>query len=287
MLSETLHFGRASSRANISTSALSRNIRRLEKELNATLFDRDNRSVALTADGHVFARYARDTVQRWDQIRYELTDPAEQLQGEISLYCSVTASHSILVELLSRFRPAYPEVEIRLQTGDPQHAIEHVVALEEDLAIAARPDTLPAGVAFRASQTSPLVFIAPQQSPDHDLATLSPDDTEAWAQIPMILAASGLARTRVDTWFRDRHIQPKIYAQVAGNEAIVSMVSLGLGVGVVPQIVLENSPFADRVLILDVTPELEPYEIGLVTMNRHLNNPLVNAFWSVSAGLAR
>jgi len=120
VLSETLHFGRASVRANISASALSRHIRQLEDELNVALFDRDNRTVELTAAGQRFQRYARDAVQQWDQIRFELTDPTDELQGEISLYCSVTASHSILFDLLNRFRPAHPGVEMRLQTGDPE-----------------------------------------------------------------------------------------------------------------------------------------------------------------------
>jgi len=68
---------------------------------------------------------------------------------------------------------------------------------------------------------------------------------------------------------------------VAGNEAIVSMVSLGLGVGVVPKIVLDNSPHAQRVRVLDVDPVLEPYDLGLFTLKRHLRNPLVAAFWSL------
>jgi len=281
VLSETLHFGQASQRVNISTSALSRNIRQLETEVNATLFDRDNRSVNLTADGHKFLTYARNAVQQWDQIRFELTDPADQLHGEISLYCSVTASHSILVDLLNHFRPTHPGVEIRLQTGDPQHAIARVVGLEEDIAIAARPATLPAGMIFNPIQETPLVFIAPMESGDLNLAQVPPLSAQGWGQVPMILAASGIARTRVDAWFRDLAVTPKIYAQVAGNEAIVSMVSLGLGVGVVPKIVLDNSPFATRVRIVDVAPALEPYDLGLVTLKRHLNNPLVKAFWSV------
>ena len=283
VLCETLNFGRASRRANISTSALSRNIRQLETELNATLFDRDNRTVELTADGHTFLRYARDAMQQWEQIRFDLTDPSEQLRGEVSLYCSVTASHSILVDLLNRFRPAHPGVEIRLQTGDPQHAIDRVVALEEDLAIAARPATLPPGVLFEPIQTSPLLFIAPVNTTDLGITQLPPTDANSWEEIPMILASSGLARSRVDAWFRALGVTPKIYAQVAGNEAIVSMVSLGLGVGVVPQIVLDNSPFAARVRVLDVSPALEPYDLGLVTMKRHLKNPLVRAFWSLVA----
>lgn len=287
VLSETLHFGRASARANISTSALSRNIRQLETELNTVLFDRDNRTVTLTPEGHTFLRYARDAVQQWEQIRYDLTDPTEQLSGEISLYCSVTASHSILVDLLNRFRPAHPGVEIMLQTGDPEHAIERILALEEELAIAARPENLQPGVAYKPIAESPLVFVAPTESTKAPTAQspaakeFTPQKTEDWQDTPMILAAGGIARRRVDAWFRSLGVTPQVYAQVAGNEAIVSMVSLGLGVGVVPKIVLDNSPHASRVRVLDVQPALAPYDLGLFTLQRHLRNPLVNAFWSL------
>jgi LysR family positive regulator for ilvC len=96
----------------------------------------------------------------------------------------------------------------------------------------------------------------------------------------MILSESGIARRRVDSWFSELGIQPNIYAQVAGNEAIVSMVSLGFGVGVVPRIVLDNSPLARKVAVLDVRPELEAYEVGLFTQKKKLGSPLINAFWS-------
>jgi len=50
---------------------------------------------------------------------------------------------------------------------------------------------------------------------------------------------------------------------------------------VVPKIVLDNSPHAQRVRVLDVDPVLEPYDLGLFTLKRHLRNPLVAAFWSL------
>ncbi|MDY6891656.1 MAG: HTH-type transcriptional activator IlvY [Pseudomonadota bacterium] len=275
-LAKTLHFGRSSEACHVSPSTLSRAIKQLEHSLGVTLFLRDNRSVQLTPEGVRFAQYAREALQQWEQLRSSLLESADELQGEISVYCSVTASYSFLYPLLRRFRQRYPRVEIKLHTGDPEHAIARVQSGQEEISIAARPARLRAGVAFRPIDRTPLLFIAPASEPSDRL------DTEAqWSRQPMILPESGISRERVDQWFSARHIQPRIYAQVAGNEAIVSMVSLGCGIGVVPQIVLENSPLADRVRVLPVLPALEPYEIGLFALERKLRSPLIRAFWSL------
>ena len=99
----------------------------------------------------------------------------------------------------------------------------------------------------------------------------------------MILPERGTARTRVDDWFRARETQPQVYAQVAGNEAIVSMVSLGFGVGVVPRIVLENSPLADKVRAIPMNPALGGYSVGLIAHKRKLASPLISAVLDMSS----
>lgn len=98
----------------------------------------------------------------------------------------------------------------------------------------------------------------------------------------MIVSETGLARERIDGWFREQGIKPDIYAQVTGNEAIVSMVSLGFGVGVVPELVVENSPKQAKVQRLRVSRELEPFSIGICALKRKLSSPLVQAFWDLS-----
>ena len=279
-LAEALHFGRASAAGHVSPSALSRSIQQLEAEVGAALVDRNNRSVALTAQGETFLGWAREVLTGWDVIRHTVQKQSGELQGEVSLYCSVTASYSFLFELLGRLRRDHPRIEIKLHTGDPEHAIARVMAGSEDIAIGARPDSLPPGLAFKPITRSRLVFIAPVKAGQlHALARRRPA-AQQWATTPMILPESGLARQRVDRWFRDLGAQPRIYAQVAGNEAIVSMVSLGFGVGVVPQIVLDASPLADRVAILQVRPALAPYEVGLFTLEKKLRSPLIGAFWA-------
>ncbi len=276
---EILHFGRASEASHISPSALSRGIRQLEVEVGVRLFERDNRTVLLTHEGALFLEYARDALTQWDVIRHSLMEEAGELHGQVSMYCSVTASYSFLFDLLSEFRRDHPRIEIKLHTGDPEHAISRVLVGDEDIAIGARPGQLPKGLAFKSIQTSPLVFIAARERLDHVNLSGCKPVADTWAHTPMILSESGLSRQRVDTWFGKLGIQPEIYAQVAGNEAIVSMVSLGFGIGVVPRIVLDNSPLAGKVQVLDIHPELEAYDVGLFTLEKKLKSPLINAFW--------
>ncbi|GGK85085.1 HTH-type transcriptional activator IlvY [Amphritea balenae] len=276
-LCDSLHFGRASEACHISPSALTRTIKQLEESLGVQLFERDNRTVSLTKEGERFQEYAREALIQWDVVRNSLLEGAQELQGEISVYCSVTASYSFLYDILSEFRQLHPKIEIKLHTGDAENAIPRVLAGDEDITIAARPDSMPASLDFKHIASSPLVFIAPKLNSELDQLLAGPMN---WAEIPMILSEEGVSRKRIDRWFKQHNVKPLIYAQVAGNEAIVSMVSLGFGVGVVPKIVLDNSPLSGRVRILPVEPQLKDYDVGLFALKKKLQSPLIDAFWS-------
>lgn len=277
-LADTLHFGRTSQACHISPSALSRAIKQLEEQLDTTLFIRDNRSVILTREGKLFQTYARESLQQWDTFRDTIQQESQELKGEISIYCSVTASYSFLYHILSQFRQAHPGIEIKLHTGDPAQATHRVMSGQEDLAIAPRPSKPPANLDFNRIAITPLVFIAPLPE-NQEPALQQALESSQWRKVPMILSEEGLIREQLDRWFRQKHIKPKIYAQVAGHEAIVSMVSLGFGVGVVPKIVIDNSPLTDKVQLLPNQPKLENYDVGLCALKKRLKSPLVRAFW--------
>ena len=104
LIAETLHFGRAAQLGNMSPSALSRTIQRLEAELDCRLFDRNNREVRLTQQGRVLQGQARELLERMQALRGQVRADSRALQGSVSLYCSVTASYSLLAGLLPEFR---------------------------------------------------------------------------------------------------------------------------------------------------------------------------------------
>lgn len=277
-LAENLHFGRTSQLCNISRSALSRQIQRLEDDIGQKLFERDNRMVSLTPAGIRFAEYAAKAVDLWKEMNEEMLEDKTVLKGELSLYCSVTACYSILPEILIKFRRKYPEIHIKLKTGDASMAVANVQEGRTDIAIAAKPDRLASSISFREIAVTPLVFIVP--SVDWAYAGWAPGDLP-WDSVPMILPERELARRRVDMWFRKKDIRPNVYAQVSGNEAILAMVNLGFGVGVIPELVFEKRPFEVDVHPIKVTPPLQPYSVGICVQQRRLNSPLIKAFWQI------
>jgi LysR family positive regulator for ilvC len=104
-----------------------------------------------------------------------------------------------------------------------------------------------------------------------------------WQALPFVLPAAGLARLAVDRWFRKRRVLPNVYSEVTGNEAILSLVSTGCAVGVVPRLVMDQSPLSNNVRALEVEPQLGEFRVGLCTARRHLSDPLVAAFWTATA----
>jgi len=277
-LAKSLHFGRTSRACNMTPSALTRTIQRLENEVGERLFARDNRSVALTPAGEAFREYAEDAIQRWNELRSRLAVD-DILRGDISLYCSVTAAYGILPRILSKFREVYPEVHINLQTGDAARALVKLQNQEVDLTIAALPDKQPERLIFMKLTETPLVFIAAK---GFRYQTLGSGHSVNWQKTPVIMPEQGLSRERLNRWFADKNVTPAIYAQVAGNEAIIAMVSLGCGIGVVPELVLEKSPFRNQIRVLDVRPHLRPFAIGICAMQKNLADPKAKAFWDIA-----
>lgn len=278
-LCESKSFSKTATTMHISPSALSRQIQKLEEEIGEALFIRDNRSVELTNAGKKLLPVAHSIANEWFDYRAELSNASKELQGEIHLFCSVTASYSHLPDLLNDFRLTYPQIELNLSTGDPAQAINKVLEGNVDIAIAAKPEHLPAKLAFEVISNIPLSIIAPIgiSSFSQELKKEQPN----WALIPFILPEAGTARERANHWFKKMKIKPTIYAQVSGHEAIASMVALGCGIGIAPDVVINNSPVKEKIQRLKLEP-VKPFDLGICCHRSKLNDPLIKALWAVA-----
>ena len=281
-LSQSLHFGKTAQAHHISPSTLSRAIQRLEGEVGGELLHRDNRTVVLTDVGKKFKTYADQQLEQWHNFKQSLDHELAELTGKLHIYCSVTAAYSHLPPLLERFRTQHPLVEIMLTTGDAADALKQVQNKSVDFAIAANPETLPRSVYFHPLDTITLAVIAPTMK--CKVSQQLNEKVLSWSAIPIILPEHGPARKRFELWYRKKQQgKANIYATVSGHEALVSMVALGCGVGIVPQVVVDNSPVKERVKNLENVGEIEPFELGVCCLNQNKTQPLIKAFFQAIA----
>lgn len=280
-LADTLHFGRTAARCNLSTSAVSRVIQRLEANVGHALFTRDNRSVQLTPAGRKVHALVSLQATQWQSLRHSLDTDGTGLSGEISLYSSVTASYSVLADILPALRRNHPGIELKLHTGDQADGVERVLNGIDDCAVVAAPDRLPPGLAFIPLRSSPLRLYGPVEGPVADAmeANVARGVEPDWSDTPFVLAEHGLARDRLLAYFDERGGSPRVYAQVAGHEAVASVVSLGFGVAVIPELVIAHSPVVRAVNALPWLDGLEAFSIGVCAQQRQLEDPLLAAFW--------
>ncbi len=222
-------------------------------------------------------------MEQWYKVRHSLHSDSISVSGQLQIFSSVTASYSVLSLLLTEFRQKFPQVEIQLHTGDQAEAIDRVLAGSEQISIAALPETLPSSIAFKTLTFSPLRFIMPAGHGDiAEQITQLRDVNQgvlSLAELPMIISEHGLARKRLDYWLKKSRTTPNIYAQVSGHEAIVSMVALGFGIGLVPDLVIQHSPLSDKIRVIEDAPELPVFQIGLCALQSSLLQPAVKAFW--------
>jgi LysR family positive regulator for ilvC len=115
-----------------------------------------------------------------------------------------------------------------------------------------------------------LLLIAPK---DAKLNHISQVD---WRQHSLVLPESGPSKRIVHHWFTEQGIKPRVYATVAGNEAIVSMVALGCGLGIVPEVVLDNSVISQKVTRIALA-DIEAYQLGLCCLQKRATEPAIQA----------
>jgi LysR family positive regulator for ilvC len=269
-LAKNLHFGKTADAMFVSPPTLSRAIVRLEEECGATLFVRNNRSVKLTAAGQRFLEFAELTLNAWLQVRNDIGQKQAQLSGILSLYCSVTASQSHLPKLLDKLYALYPQIELKLNTGDHSLAVENVQQHKADVALAIYTPDFPAHLLFTQIDIIPLVLIVPRA------LQISALEEVKWSEHSVVMPAGGPSKRIINHWFTERGVKPRVYANVSGNEAIVSMVALGLGIGFVPRIVLDNSVAKAKVVSIEVK-DIEAYSLGLCLLKERQNEAILKA----------
>lgn len=262
-LARTLNYGRTSLECHVSAATLTRTIQRLETRVGSQLLDRGPRGVVLTAEGRRFTAYAEQALGLWADYQAGSGEPAG-LSGELRIFATVTACQTLLPDLLAPLRVAHPQIRLDIRTGDAAAALARLDEGEVDAAVAGIPKRLPQTLVSRPVAVTDLVLVRAHESP---------------ADGPFVVPARGLVREAAFRWFRRTGVKPVIAGEPDGHEALLALVALGCGTGVVPRLVLESSAVRDQ--LVELPADLEPLTIGLCARRADLHRPLIAALWDL------
>jgi len=138
-LEECRQFTAAARRCNVTQSAFSQIIARLEAQVGMKLFDRDTRSVRLTAEGELFAVKARDILHHIRRSIAEMQDYSNKRFGRLALAVVPSLAASWLPPLIEQYRKAHPEITLDLYDTYSERCLQLLRESKVDIAVTAQP----------------------------------------------------------------------------------------------------------------------------------------------------
>lgn len=260
-VAETLHFGRAAEQLRMTQPPLSQSIIALEQELGAALFVRSKRSVALTSFAQQWLEPARAALAGVDA----LPDIARRIRlgetGRLKLSFVSTADYSLLPTLVQRFRALYPNVDLALDEATSDVQIAALLRRETHAGIvippvhAARSEQL----AYRELISEPLVAAVPESWLENGRLTLvngqlSPD---AVVGSPLVVFPRHVAPSFYDLvthYYLECGGQADIAQHAIQMQTIISLVSAGMGIALVPASLRHLARTGTRYVSLQSSP---------------------------------
>lgn len=242
-VARTLNFTRAAEQVHLAQSSVTEQIQALEADLDAALFDRSRRKLALTEAGKRLQDYAGDLLSLAEEARAGVAQAAGVTAGTLSVGALETLCVARLPPLLAAFRQAHPATELQLKVAGSATLRSGVKSGALDIGFTFGDPLPAAGVESEVIGREPLVVIAP---PRHRLAGRAAVHAADLADEAFLVTEPGCVyRQMFEAAFpvspHGAPRRPRLAGEFGSIAAIVRLVESGLGCAIVPALVAEDA----------------------------------------------
>jgi DNA-binding transcriptional LysR family regulator len=260
-VAEELHFGRAAVRLHMTQPPLSQAIAALEDQLGAPLFLRNRRTVALTPAGAALLPEAKRLLAEAASLPALVRRAAAGEAGRLAIAFITSADYSVLPPFLRRYSERYPDVHLSLHEATSDVQVEELLRgrIDAGFLIPPLPDRALAQLDYLKVLDEPLILCAPAG------LALPPDGAPVRLQdvphLPLIIfprEVSPALHDAILSCFGAAGLAPAIGQQAIQMQTIVSLVSAGMGLALVPQSVANlMRPGVEYRALADPTPRVD------------------------------
>lgn len=239
-------FTKASEILNYSQSGISRMIGDLEREWKLTLLERNRSGIKLTSDGSRLLPYAKNLCTEYQKLQMQVDDLHGVQSGIIRIGTFSSVATHWLPNIIKAFQKDYPGIDYELLLGDYTEIEEWIIEGRVDCGFLRLP-TKP-GFETVTLQQDRLMAILPA---DHPLAALDRIPISSLCDEPFMLLEKG-AKAEVSEVFEQNALQPRVHFTTWDDYAVMSMVESGLGISILPELILKRIPYRITARELDV-----------------------------------
>ncbi len=252
-VARTGHFTRAAALLHLAQPSLSRQISTLESDLGAELFHRARGNITLTDAGESLLPLARRMLADAESVRHEMQELAGLKKGRVRLGATPTLCVSLVPDVLTAFHAAYPGIDLHLTEQGSRGLLDELAGGALDLALIVTSEDRTAPVASLQRTpllTEELVVVASVNSTH--LAGRASLTLAELAELPQITYHQSYdLREATSQAFHAAGLAPNLVLEGSEMDAVLRCVERGLGVAVVPAMVMLDRPRLCSVRLTD------------------------------------
>jgi DNA-binding transcriptional LysR family regulator len=225
--SETAHscsIRAASERLHVSPSAISRQIAKLEHELQAPIFDRRAQGMTLTPAGEILHAKFEGMMREFARVKSHIAALQGLQAGTVDIYCFQTAIESLVAPVIHRFHVQYPNVLFNVRTSSTDEAMEALTSGTAEIGLIVNApvrDTIASAEVFRDMMVAAV-------SPAHPLAKRKIISLRELAEFPFVLTEVSFGlRQQADRMFTRYNLEPEVFCVTNSLALIKAVASVG------------------------------------------------------------
>ncbi len=240
-------FTKAAEALNYTQSGISRMIGDIETEWGIALLERGKSGVTLTSDGLKLFPQIKRVCNEQELLAAQVDDLHDCQTGFIRIGTFSSVATHWLPNMIKRFQLDYPKIDFEMLLGDYTEIESWIHEGRVDFGFL----RLPTNTAFETisvEERDRLLVVLPQ---DHPLADCDKFPVQELENYPFMLLEKG-AKAEIAAIFERNHLHPQVRFTTWDDYAIMSMVENGLGISILPELILQRNPYRIVVKELDV-----------------------------------
>ena len=252
-VAEELNFTRAAEKLMIAQPPLSRQIRDLEDELGAKLFDRSSHGLTLTAEGNTFLQYAHQILYLSERSREDILEMSRGLQGSINIASVEGHAPRLIAEWIADFRDLFPQIQYTLWNGSTDEVIYRVTSGLCDFGVITEPHNAEGLCAIPVFK-EPWAALIPADDP---LAAAEGNtiDIETLKDRDLIIPSRESRLREIQRWFAEEDPELHVACRISHMLNAFELVRKGVGIAIYP---ISDNHFSNdpSVVIKNLSPSV-------------------------------